>query len=292
MRDDFGLDDELTRRIRALGQVPIDSAMQSRHLTEMAEAAAAPTLLGTLGSRLRLAAALVVGFMLGTTGLASANALGPLQPIASTAIEAVSPLSIPHPDDAGTARFRGDGEQACEDVEYKNRGSYLKAIRAKYGKDSAELTAAKASDCGKPLASLNKAGDDATETETEDGDAKKSGEANDNAKNDEAPGTKVSECVRNADDDAARAECAPDGKPETPANSGKSGDNRPADAGKPAGAGAEGDANKPETPVTDAPPVPPASDTAADATDDGTGDSDTADASSEGDEDTSAESGT
>lgn len=162
----FEPEDGLIARLRALGQMPVDSATQSRHLTAMAEAAAAPTLFGTLGNRVRVAVALVVGFMLGTTGLASAGALGPLQPIASTTLEKVG-ISVPHPDDAGTARYRGE---ECEDVSYKNRGSYLKAIREKYGKDSAQLEAAKASRCGMPVGSEgDDDGDDVEGTESESG---------------------------------------------------------------------------------------------------------------------------
>ena len=152
-------EDGLTARLRALGQLPVDAATQSRHLTAMAEAAAAPTLFGTFANRMRVAVALVVGFMLGTTGLASAGALGPLQPIASTTLEKVG-INVPHPDDAGTARHR----EGCEDVSYKNRGSYLKAIREKYGKDSTQLEAAKASRCGMPVGS-DADGDDADDAD-------------------------------------------------------------------------------------------------------------------------------
>ena len=157
-------EDGLTARLRALGQLPVDSATQSRHLTAMAEAAAAPTLFGTLGNRVRVAVALIVGFMLGTTGLASAGALGPLQPIASTTLAKVG-IDVPHPDDAGTARYRGE---ECEDVTYKNRGSYLKAIREKYGKDSAQLETAKASRCGMPVGSDAEGDDNDDAGETKD----------------------------------------------------------------------------------------------------------------------------
>src|SRR5688572_17648172 len=109
MSDTFEPEDGLTSRLRALGSLPVDPATQSQHLTAMAEAAAAPSLGATLGSRLRLAGALVLGFLLGTTGLASAGALGPLQPIAATAVEAATPLDVPNGkdagEDAGTARF-------------------------------------------------------------------------------------------------------------------------------------------------------------------------------------------
>jgi hypothetical protein len=206
MRDDFELDDELTRRLRSLGTFPIDSATQSRHLTAMAEAAAAPRLMATFGQRLRVAAALVIGFMLGTTGLASAGALGPMQPIAATAIEAATPFSVPggHEDDAGTPRYR---EGCDESVTFKNRGSYLKAVRAKYGKESAELEAAKASDCGKPLVSLG--GDDEA-TENDQSEEKKAdsdnGKPENPGKSADAKGQKTSE--EGAEAGKANAACA------------------------------------------------------------------------------------
>ena len=211
MADAFEPQDGLTERLRALGQVPVDPAAQAAHLTAMAQAAAAPSLLGTFAGRLRVAAALVVGFMLGTTGLASAGALGPLQPIAATAIEATTPLDVPD-GDAGTTRFRGDGDQACEAVEYKNHGQYIKAVRKEFGKASTQYAAAKQSDCGKPVSSLG--GDDADlnadkESKEESGEPK--GKANGKANKDAKSNGKAKASGSDTDDEApgkAEAACA------------------------------------------------------------------------------------
>lgn len=237
MNETFEPEDGLIARLRALGQMPVDSATQARHLTAMAEAAAAPTLFGTFGNRVRVAVALVVGFLLGTTGLASAGALGPLQPIASTTLEKVG-INVPHPDDAGTARYRGE---ECEDVSYKNRGSYLKAIRAKYGKDSAELEAAKASRCGMPLASegddVDGDGDvDAESTESESRKPEDKGKPETPGKSDEkgnstdrsANADKAGKANKGAaDDDATESDDGTEA-PAGPAE-GKKGGNAPED---------------------------------------------------------------
>jgi hypothetical protein len=231
VNETFEPEDGLIARLRALGQMPVDSATQARHLTAMAEAAAAPTLFGTLGNRVRVAVALVVGFLLGTTGLASAGALGPLQPIASTTLEKVG-INVPHPDDAGTARYRGE---ECEDVSYKNRGSYLKAIREKYGKDSAELEAAKASRCGMPVASEDDDDVDVESTESESGKPEDKGRPETPGKSDEkgnsadrsANADKAGKADKGAADDDANespADGKKAGRPEDP-----SADRRPSD---------------------------------------------------------------
>ncbi|MBW3557878.1 MAG: hypothetical protein KY454_13175 [Actinobacteria bacterium] len=95
MNDSLDPRDELTDRLRALGRQPVDPALQSQHLTRMAGVSAGSTVRGALASRLRVGAALLGGFLLGTTGLATAGALGPLQPIAATGVEAVTPLEVP-----------------------------------------------------------------------------------------------------------------------------------------------------------------------------------------------------
>ena len=258
MNETFEPEDGLIARLRALGQMPVDSATQSRHLTAMAEAAAAPTLFGTLGNRVRVVVALVVGFMLGTTGLASAGALGPLQPIASTTLEKVG-INVPHPDDAGTARYRGE---ECEDVSYKNRGSYLKAIRAKYGKDSAQLEAAKASRCGMPLSSEGEereGDDDVKGTESE------SGKPDDKGKP-ESPG-KSEEKGKSAENNGA-GDADDTGNPNK-ANKGAVADDK---AKVPDHAESQNDANGPADPAADHTPSDESSSSEGDDNEDGTQD--------------------
>jgi hypothetical protein len=169
--------DDLAERLHALGQRPVDTALQSRHLTAMAgtDWKRSASFASSFASRIKLGAALVAGFLLGATGLATAGVLGPLQPIAATAVEAATPLNVPKGandnDDAakaekatkaadasaaktspdgfhGTARFI-EGCVKADNGEYAiNRGQYLKQERAK---GPAALAAAKATDCGKPL---------------------------------------------------------------------------------------------------------------------------------------------
>ena len=270
MHDDLDPSDELASRLRDLGRFPVDSATQSRHLTAMAEAAAAPPLLASLGSRLRVAGALLVGFMLGTTGLASAGALGPLQPIAASAIEAATPFDVPE-GDAGTERFRGGDGETCDDsVEYRNRGGYLKAIRDKYGKDSAELEAAKATDCGKPLVSRN-GDDESDELDSQEQESDESGKPEKEPKSADAGatgaeksdaacaggtgnGTEPIEPAAGEGEDNEAPEVTPTtGKPDCAdeqkeANADRAADaqdaaedKRPADAGPPADAGDDSD---------------------------------------------------
>lgn len=223
MNDSLDPRDELTDRLRALGRQPVDPSLQSQHLTAMAGAGSGATFRGALASRLRMGTALVAGFLLGTTGLATAGVLGPLQPIAAKGVEAVTPLEVPKGksakakakaaerkadkagDEAKTSRLADgsigtlrywDGCVPTDDGTFAgNRGLYLKQERAKSA-DAYKL--AKSSDCGMPLSSLE---DDADA----DADAKVEG-----------------------DDDAKTAVDA--GKPDDagdPANRGASADKRP-----------------------------------------------------------------
>jgi hypothetical protein len=174
--------DDLTERLHALGQPPVDPALQSQHLTAMAgtDWKRSASFASSFASRIKLGAALVAGFLLGATGLATAGALGPLQPIAATAVEAATPLNVPKGANAnaekdrakaekadkvakaagasaaktspdgfhGTARFTNGCVKAANGEFAIDRGQYLKQERAK---GPAALAAAKASDCGKPL---------------------------------------------------------------------------------------------------------------------------------------------
>lgn len=221
---DFEPRDWLTERLHTLGAQPIDPAAQSQHLTAMAEAAVAPSLLGTLGSRLRIAAAVGVGVLLGATGLTTAGALGPLQPIASRAVEAATPLDVPNDGhghgkgksadahDASETHASGKDDapgqervtEGCEaGISTRNRGLYLKGVREKYGEDSAELEAAKATRCGMPVDSEGTPGADDDDESTvedssvkgaahdEDGEHGKSGESH--GKSGDAPGQAVND---------------------------------------------------------------------------------------------------
>lgn len=166
---------DLAERLRSMGDQPIDPAMQSAHLTAMASVRIRNR---GLAEKLKVAAALVAGFALGSTGLAFAGALPtPAQDAASDALARVG-VSVP----AGTERYFGAECVAAEDGSHaRNRGQYLKQERAK-GADA--LAAAKASDCGMPVSSLSDDGG-ADEPELEQDEA--GVEETDESKADKAP---------------------------------------------------------------------------------------------------------
>lgn len=178
MSDDFEPRDELTERLSALGQHPVSPALQSEHLTAMAGMARGASWRSMLASRVKLGAAVLGGFLIGTTGLASAGAMGPLQPIAKTTVEAVTPFELPDSasDKAKAASAKAnkgqakkaakgakpdDGDEAkqpknwagcmpeSDTISHRNRGQYLKSVRA-LG-DPIAFKAAQESDCGKSL---------------------------------------------------------------------------------------------------------------------------------------------
>ena len=271
MSDNLDPQDGLSARIHALGERPIDPALQSSHLTAMAEASAAPSAVGLLGSRLRVAGALVVGFLLGSTGLATAGALGPLQPIAATAVEAVTPLNVPngHADDhakkatsgedAGTERYHGAECTGAEAGTYKNHGQYIKAVRTAGG-DEAAVKAAAESDCGKPLSAVNGTDDEDTSKAADEHSSKDASTADDqgdeNGKGACAGGsdngnaaaavgdTRSEAKADNADAGSAKPETT--GKPACADDAGSQG-GKPDDAGskKPADPGSQADDHKP-----------------------------------------------
>jgi hypothetical protein len=165
-------------RLHALGTEPINPALQSAHLTAIAGVRSGSVFGRSLAGRLKVGAGVLAGFLLGATGLTTVGAMGPLQPIAATAVEAVTPINVPHgaKDKAADAQDKADKASRLDDGSIGtqrqwtgcvagddgtfagNRGLYLKQERAK-GTDA--LAAAKASDCGKPVAG----DDDAPETE-------------------------------------------------------------------------------------------------------------------------------
>jgi hypothetical protein len=248
-------DHDLTDRLRALGQQPIDPALQSEHLTAMASVRGGRSVFRTsLAGRLKVALGVFAGFLLGASGLTAAGAMGPLQPIAADVVETVAPVDVPKgkADEAKAAakaakavRAAAEGDEAkggasrLEDGSIGtqriwdgcvptadgetfagNRGQYLKQERAK-GAEAYE--AAKASDCGKPVADDDEDADDVEATE-----APKAEDTDDDATEGEGKGL----------------ETAPGQNGER----GKSDDaGKPADAGKSSDAGKSEDAPKPST---------------------------------------------
>lgn len=131
MRDERTLEQRLT----GLRQ-RISSAQQSADLTAMASVGP-----GRFASKVRVAAAFAVGLLLGSTGLAAANALpDPAQHVAHQALDRVG-LEVPDPE-----RYHGPD---CGEAVQKNHGGYVKVDKSLAG-----------SDCGKPVGA---GGDDATD---------------------------------------------------------------------------------------------------------------------------------
>lgn len=124
---------DLQRRLRHLGTHPIDADRQAADLASIAAIARpAPPRVGFLGSKLRVAAAFLVGLIVGSTGLAAADALpDPAQHVAHNVLAQVG-VDVPNPD-----RYHGP---ECGPEQKRNHGAYVR--------DDHSLAA---SDCGKPV---------------------------------------------------------------------------------------------------------------------------------------------
>lgn len=120
-----------------MGTRPIGGAQQSADLTAMAGVRPSPR----GGSKLRIAGAFLAGLLIGSTGLAAADALpDPAQHAAHSVLDHVG-VDVPDP-----ARYHGP---ECGAEVKKNHGAYV----------SADHSLAQ-SDCGKPVKSAGKAGGD------------------------------------------------------------------------------------------------------------------------------------
>jgi hypothetical protein len=144
--DDLVLPD----RLRALGRHPIEPAVQSRHLAALANFRQRSR--GRIAFRLQMAAALVIGLLAVSSGLAVAEVdAGPISAVGKKLVGVVGvdikDAKVTH----GTERHYG---AECLQVEAgkgaRNRGQYLKWVREHHPD---MLAAAKASNCGKPVKS-------------------------------------------------------------------------------------------------------------------------------------------
>lgn len=178
--------DELQQRLRTLGTQPIDPARLSADLTAMASARP----VSRVGPKLRVAGAFLAGLLIGSTGLAAADALpDPVQHVAHSVLGRVG-VDVPNP-----ARYYEP--EACGDAEKKNHGAYVRE----------DHSLAK-SDCGKPVKAVG-AGDDSGT-----GEAKPDA----TAKADKGPcdgkpswaGNKTMTSEQKAAAQAERAKCGPD----------------------------------------------------------------------------------
>lgn len=151
--------EDLRDRLHALGSQPVDPARQAADLTAMAALRPPSRLL----PKLRVAAALLAGLLIGGTGLAAANALpDQAQHVAHKALRSVG-VDVPNP-----ARYHG-GE--CGAVEMKNHGAYVSSAT-----DKTDKKAAAESDCGKPVQAVDPGTSGADDAET-DADAESPSDA-------------------------------------------------------------------------------------------------------------------
>lgn len=241
--------DDLTDRLRALGQRAVDPALQSEHLTALAGVRSGSAFRTSLAGRLKVGAGVLAGFLLGATGLTTAGAMGPLQPIAARTVEAVAPVDVPkgkadqakeNAEKEAKANRLADGSigtqriwDGCEPGEdgktfAGNRGQYLKQERAK---GAAALQAAKDSDCGKPVADDEDGDTDELEsTEAPEVEGDENGKADEDHGKATAPGQdKAKDAAKDKGQDKDKASKPADedddadadeaGKPATPGNS-------------------------------------------------------------------------
>jgi hypothetical protein len=123
--------EELLRRLGKLGRQPIEASRQSADLQAMARVRPSRAA-GVLGSKMRVAAAFLVGLLLGSTGLAAADALpDPAQHVAHDVLARVG-VDVPNPE-----RYHGP---ECGPEARKNHGAYVR--------DDPSLANG---DCGKPV---------------------------------------------------------------------------------------------------------------------------------------------
>jgi hypothetical protein len=133
------MDDALELRLRALGDSPVEPDLQDRHLAAMA-AVGAGAAAGRGRGRWRftwraVAAAGIVGFLGGSTGLAAAGSLpDPAQDVAHDVLGAVG-IDVPRSSEGCPAGRT-----------YRNHGEYVAEVEAAGG----DVEAAARSDCGKP----------------------------------------------------------------------------------------------------------------------------------------------
>ena len=129
--------DDLIRRLQQVGRHPVAAATEARALAR-ARGTAPPR---RHTARLKIAAAALGGFMVGSMGLATAGALpDTAQDAAHTVLDKVG-VNVP----AGHERYNDPG--VCPGGPYKNHGAYVRAH-----KDDPN---AGTSPCGKPLNAVN-----------------------------------------------------------------------------------------------------------------------------------------
>lgn len=132
--------EDLLRRLHQLGEQPIEPGRQAADLLAMAGVRRSRATSGLLGSKVRVAAAFLAGLLLGSTGLAAADALpDPAQRVAHNVLASVG-VDVPNPE-----RYHGP---ECGPEERKNHGAYVR--------DDHSLAKG---ECGKPIRGASGSGD-------------------------------------------------------------------------------------------------------------------------------------
>jgi hypothetical protein len=127
-------ENQIEARLRNLGKAPVDPDLSAAHLTQMA------TVRPVVAAKTRrswraIAAAAVVGFLAGSTGLAAAGTLpAPAQDVAHSVLGAVG-VDVPR-----------STEDCPDGRSYRNHGEYVAEVEAAGG----DVEAAARSRCGKP----------------------------------------------------------------------------------------------------------------------------------------------
>lgn len=198
-------DDSVISRLTSLGEQPIDPALASQQLTAIA---ITPAREPWFRQKLQVAAALVVGLLVGSTGLAAAGALpDTAQQAAHKALRTVG-VNVPPGKDRVT-----EGCGTDENGEpFKNHGQYVKAH-----KDDPE---ASKSDCGKPRKSVKDGTDDDDATKPECPTPEPTAAATDNgngkAKGAEKAKANAAKGCDDDDDDATGDEAEDDAVSQSP----------------------------------------------------------------------------
>ena len=182
--------EDLTSRLKALGDNPVPPPVATQHLTAMAEVGAP----SRFAHKLRVAAAFAIGILVGGTGLGYAAAEGHLPDAAqnglSVAAEKVG-VELPRGDEKKADKADNDGNGgdnsstpleetvACEDG--MSHGEYVsgnvKAAREADPKVKGNASELAKSDCGKDGTDDEADLEEAPETDTDDdGDGESEGE--------------------------------------------------------------------------------------------------------------------
>lgn len=220
--------EDLTSRLKALGDNPVPPPVATQHLTAMAELSAGGGIAGAFGRKWRVAVAFGVGLLVGGSGLGYAAANEKLPDAAQNGIaKAAEQVGIDIPEAGETeakekaAKQRLTPTLPCDD--FTNRGGFVsanvKAARAADQTGGASEIAKAAKDCDFP----EKDAEETEAPEVEDGDEAKpekdkgkenkpedAGRPDDQGKPEDLPAGPAPDDADDAADDADDADNAAD----------------------------------------------------------------------------------